>query len=250
MPTTNILITGGSSGIGAALARVYAKDGKHLILWGRDATRLSEVAAHCRDAGSSVETAVVDLRDIAATSEELIALDARRPLDLAILNAGLGGTAPADRRTEAPERVHDMVLVNFASPLVSATVIAELMAARGKGQIVLMSSVAGSFPLPMAPTYSASKAGLNMFAEALDLRMARHGVAVTLIAPGFIDTPMSRSVTNWKPFLMTVDDAARIMARKIDAKRRRIVLPWPFAVIRGVARLLPQSLSRAVLRRQ
>jgi short-subunit dehydrogenase len=145
--------------------------------------------------------------------------------------------------------VFEIATVNFTSPLVGASVMAERMGRRGHGQIVFMSSVAGSFPLPIAPTYSASKAGLTMFAEALGLRLGRHGVAVTLVAPGFIDTPMSRGVEAPKPFLMTADAAARIIRRGIDRRRSQVVLPWPFAVIRGSARFLPRLLVRAVLRR-
>jgi short-subunit dehydrogenase len=249
MATRNVLITGGSSGIGAALARVYAKKDTHLILWGRDEKRLAEVAAACVKAGASAETRIVDLRDVDRTRVELAALDARSPIDLAILNAGLGGTEAVARRAESPQRVHDMALVNFTSPVVSATVLAEMMAERGRGQIVLMSSLAEGFPLPMAPTYSATKAGLAMFAEALELRMARHGVGVTLISPGFIDTPMSRDLPK-KPFLMDVEKAAKVMKAKIDARRRRVVLPWSFALVCRAARLVPRPMRNAVLRRQ
>jgi short-subunit dehydrogenase len=250
MATRNILITGASSGIGAALARAYAAPGTRLMLWGRDAVRLGAVAASCRNAGADVEARQVDLRDIAATTEELRAADTRYPLDVAVLNAGLGGLPAGGRFAESPERTHDMVLVNFASPVVSATILAELMGGRGKGQIVLMSSIAESFPLPMAPTYSGSKAGLAMFAEALELRMARHGVTVTLVSPGFIDTPMSQGVTARKPFLQDADAAAKIMVRKIAAGRSRVVVPWQFAVIRGASRLVPRGLKRMILRRR
>jgi short-subunit dehydrogenase len=248
MATRNILITGGSSGIGAALARVYAGAATHLALWGRDAARLEEVARDCRAANASVETTILDVRDIASTVAAVEALDARVPLDIAILNAGLGGTAAPDRHAELPQRAHDIAMVNFASPVVCATVIAERMAARGKGHIVLMGSVAGHFPLPMAPTYAASKAGLALFAEALELRIARHGVSVTLVAPGYIDTPMSRSVTSYKPFLMTADAAARIIMSKIAAGRRRVVVPWRFRLITGASRLVPHAVTRSLLK--
>ena len=82
------------------------------------------------------------------------------------------------------------------------------MAARGHGQIVLIGSIAESFPLPMAPIYAASKAGLPCLPKPWAFALATHGVAVTLVSPGFIDTPMSRQVTEPKPFLMTADRAA------------------------------------------
>src|SRR5207302_9482170 len=105
-------------------------------------------------------------------------------------------------------------------------------------------SFSESFPLPMAPTYAATKAGLKTFAEALVIRMARYGVKVTLVSPGFIDTPMSRKVTESKPFLMSADAAAAIIARKIAAGARIIVVPWQFAVVRSFSNLLPRAFLR------
>ena len=116
------------------------------------------------------------------------------------------------------------------------------MARRGSGQIVLMGSIAESYPLPMAPTHAATKAGLRMFAEALRLRLAKHRVKVTLVSPGFIDTPMSRSVTVPKPFLMPVDKAVAIISRKVAQGAHTIVVPWQFRIIRAVTELLPRSI--------
>jgi short-subunit dehydrogenase len=121
------------------------------------------------------------------------------------------------------------------------------MAARKKGHIVLVGSVAAAFPLPMAPLYSGSKAGLEMFAQALSLRLRRHGVAVTLVAPGFIDTPMSQSLNEPRPFLISADQAAAIIARRLAKGRRHIVLPWQFSMILGLSKLVPRAVVRAIL---
>jgi short-subunit dehydrogenase len=244
-----ILITGASSGIGAALARAHAKDGVTLLLWGRDAARLHETQAQCRALGAQARTDSFDLSDTAGFAARLAAADAATPIDLVIFNAGLGGTAPADAYSEAPQSAAAIAQVNFVAPVVGAHVMANAMAARGKGQIVLIGSISESFPLPMAPTYAATKAGLKLFAEALGLRLVRHGVTVTLVSPGFIDTPMSRKVTEAKPFLMTADAAAAIITRNIAAGARVIVVPWQFAVIRAVTNFLPRAFVRWVLSR-
>jgi short-subunit dehydrogenase len=246
MAPKTILITGASSGIGAALARAHARAGITLLLWGRDEARLAETAAQCRSLGASTVIQSFDVRDAAGFAARLAAAV---PIDLAIFNAGLGGTVPEGAFAESPQTAQAIAEVNFVAPVVGANVVADAMARRGAGHIVLVGSISESFPLPMAPTYVATKAGLKIFAEALDIRMARYGVAVTLVSPGFIDTPMSRKVTEPKPFLMSADAAAAVIARKIAAGARTIVVPWQFAVIRGLAGLLPRALLRLFLSR-
>jgi short-subunit dehydrogenase len=245
----HILITGASSGLGAALARKYAGAGTALTLWGRNAQRLAATAAECQSLKASVDTATFDIGDVAQTMERLHALDERMPLDIAYFNAGIGGQSPPDRVAERPERVDEMAKVNFTSPAVGAAVLAERMAGRRQGQIVLVSSIADSFPLPMAPAYSATKAGLSMYGEALGVRVRPHGVFVTVVSPGFIDTPMNSSETFAKPFLMQAEAAATIIVRKVARRRRRVVLPWPFAVVRAAATILPSPLLRAIIAR-
>jgi len=123
------------------------------------------------------------------------------------------------------------------------------MVRRGTGHIVLIGSISESYPLPMAPTYAATKAGLRLFAEALGLRLSKQGVAVTLVSPGFVDTPMSRKLTEPRPFLITADAAAAVIVRGVAAGKRVIVVPWQFAVIRALSMLLPRAILRWALSR-
>jgi len=249
MTAKNILITGASSGIGAALARVYAAPGDHLALWGRNAERLAAIAGEGRTHGAIVETACFDLTDFDQLIQALETADAANPLDLAIFNAGLGGSVPRDRVAQEVRASEKMAGVNFTAPILGANLLAERMAQRGQGRIVLIGSVAGFFPLPMAPLYSASKAGLALFAEALRLRLEKSGVGVTMVSPGFVDTPMSRGLGRPRPFLIDADEAAAIIARKVERGARHIVVPWQFAVIGFAVRLIPRPLMRAVLSR-
>jgi short-subunit dehydrogenase len=250
MAPKTILITGASSGIGAALAHAYAQGGATLLLWGRDEARLADVAAQARARGATVITRSLDVRDAAGFAAQLAAVDAATPIDLAIFNAGLGGTAPAGAFAEAPQTAQAIAEVNFVAPVVGANVIADAMARRGAGQIVLVGSIVESYPLPMAPTYAATKAGLRLFAESLGLRLAKHGVTVSLVSPGFIDTPMSRQVTEPKPFLITADAAAAVIRRGVAAKARVIVVPWQYGVMRAVSNLFPRALLRWILSRR
>jgi len=247
MSAKTILITGASGGIGAALARAYAAPGVCLVLWGRDQARLAAAAAQCRTRGAEAQTASFDLADIDGFIERLEAADAAHPIDLAIFNAGIGGSVAPGRLTQEARAAADMAAVNFAAPVAGANLIGEKMAQRGGGRIVLVGSIAESFPLPMAPAYAGTKAGLALFAEALGLRLGKHGVGVTLVSPAFVDTPMSRSLREPRPFLIDADRAAAIIARRVNRGARRVVFPWQFAVLGAVARFLPRPLVRAVL---
>jgi short-subunit dehydrogenase len=249
MAPTTILITGASGGLGAALARAHASPDAVLLLSGRDTDRLQAVAASCRARGAAVELYPIDLMDTAALAGRLAAIDRASPIDIAILNAGLGGETAAADVVEPATRALEVATVNFAATVVAATALAAPMAARRRGQIVLIGSVAAFFPLPMAPTYAASKAGLRSFAEGLGLRLERHGVAVTLIAPGFVDTAMSRVLKGPKPFMIDADEAARRIRALIARRVRHAVLPRRFLVIRALYLALPPALRRAVMRR-
>jgi len=246
---THILITGASSGLGAALARAYAAPGVRLCLWGRDRERLDKVAAECRAAGAAAQIVALDLQDLHSIEPEIERCDRENPVDIAIFNAGLGGVTPKERVVEGGRRALEVASVNFTAAAIGASTIAERMVARGRGQIVLVSSVAQSIPLPMSPAYAGSKAGLRMFAESLRLRLIRHGISVTLAAPGFIDTPMSRQVAAAKPFMITPEKGAAILKRAIAQRRGDFSFPLPYALLERMFLLLPRPLRRTIASR-
>jgi len=248
-PVRRILITGGSSGIGAALARLHATPGVELVLWGRDRDRLASVAADCRARGAVVRSRALDLADPVAALAAVREDDATTHFDLVILAAGLGDIRADGAATEDPALVRELGEVNFTTPATLATALAAAMHARGAGRIALISSVAAFFDLPHSPAYAGSKAGLTRFAGALRLGLRGSGVSVTLVSPGFIDTPMSRRLDCAKPFLMPVDVAAARIARAIAQRRTHLVLPRPFAALRAAYALLPRPLGHAILTR-
>lgn len=245
MMAGSILITGASSGIGAALARRYAAPGVRLLLWGRHEARLAAVAASCKAKGAAVSVETFDMRQADALKTRLDAL-VEAPA-LAILNAGVGGVPDAEGETA--DHIETIAAVNFTAPLLAATLLSRAMVSRGRGHIVLMGSIAECIPLPMAPSYAASKAGLALFAEALNLKLAKTGVAVTLVSPGFIDTPMSQGLDKPRPFLVSAEAAADILFRKLPRRPARIVIPWQFAVIGWLIRNLPRALLHPILAR-
>ncbi len=242
-----ILITGASGAIGGALARRLAAPGTQLLLWGRDATRLTVIAAICRAAGATVEFRQIDLVDTVATLAAIASDDLVAPIDMALLVAGQGDAVAPGQIVEPAEQVARLAVVNFAGPAALAAALATRMVGRGQGRILLVGSAAAFHALPHAPTYAGSKAGLARFAEALRLAVAPHGVVITLVSPGFIDwagggRPVPRAL------LLPLEDAARRILAAFDAGVGHAIIPRRFALLRLLDRLLPAAARDALLR--
>lgn len=237
---TSILITGASSGLGAGLARAHAAPGVTLHLSGRDMARLDEVAGQCRAKGAEVHAARVDVTDRAATATWVEASETLRPLDLIIANAGIsagtGGGGETDAQTRAIFAVNVDGVFNTVMPAIP------LLRARRRGQIGIMSSLAGFRGFPGAPAYCASKAAVRLWGEGLRGELAPLGIGVSVICPGFVATPMTAANRFSMPFLMDVERASAIMARGLAENRGRIAFPWPMHVMARMAGCLPSRL--------
>ncbi|GBR71032.1 SDR family NAD(P)-dependent oxidoreductase [Gluconobacter kanchanaburiensis] len=244
----HVLVTGGSSGIGAALALHYARPGTHLTLWGRNQSRLKDVAAQVVRRGATAEIFSLDLRKTDAALHALRKTDDDRQIDILILGAGLGDIRPEGALTETAEQVHEISLVNFTTPVTLATEMASRMALRKGGRIALIGSVAAFHDLPVATAYSGSKAGLARFSTALHAAMTPHHVSVTLISPGYVDTPMSQRLEGARPFLVSSQKAARMIARAIGQGRAHLLFPWPFAIARFLEMIVPRAIVHRLLR--
>ena len=242
-----ILITGASSGLGAALALHYAAPGRTLLLWGRDRQRLDAVATRCREVGAGVAIRSLDLSDSAAAIDAIEQDDDAGAIDLALFVAGMGDTrAPGDLVEDAAQ-VARLGLVNFVAATALAAAIGNRMARRGEGRIVLVGSAAGFHALPFAAAYAGSKAGIARFAQALRLAVKQHGVSVTLVSPGFIDTASGRKAPGSRPFALPSSDAAARIAKAAARGQAHAIFPWPFVAMRWVDRLLPRALRDRVL---
>ena len=236
-----ILITGASSGIGAALARHYAAPGSTLVLVGRDAGRLDAVTGDCLAKGAAVQVERFDVRERDLVGARLRALDAQAPLDLVVVNAGVNGGHP-DGALETEETAFETVDVNLTGALNVALPCVSLMRARGRGQIALISSLAAFAPLADAPAYSGTKAALLAHGLALREELRPFGVRVNVVAPGYVRTAMGGTYEGWRPLEMSAEAAAARIARGLERNRDVIAFPTALALAARGAGLVPEWL--------
>ncbi|GAO56746.1 SDR family NAD(P)-dependent oxidoreductase [Novosphingobium sp. MD-1] len=196
-----VWITGASSGIGAAMARALAKDGAHLILSGRNAAALEEVAADCGNAlVLPFDVGDADARDAAVAAAWEWALARSGGVDMLVNNAGLSQRSLA---VDTAFSVYDHIVgIDLLAPIALTQALLPRMVERGEGRFVMMSSVAGKVGVPMRTAYCAAKFGLIGYADALRAETAHLGLKVHVIAPGSVRTNVSRNA-------MTADGSLR-----------------------------------------
>lgn len=241
-----VFITGAASGIGAALAAHYARNGATLGLVGRRADALTVLAAGL---GTTAATYAADVADVAAMRAAAEDFIARHGVpDIVIANAGISvgtlGGEPDD--LPAVERVFRTNVIGLAATL--APFVTPMRERRG-GILAGIASVAGFRGLPGAGAYAASKAAAITWLESLRVELVGSGVAVVTVCPGYVDTPMTRVNRYRMPFLLGADEAARRIARAIEARRSFAVVPWQMALVGRAMRLLPNAVYDALAAR-
>lgn len=240
-----ILITGATSAIGSALARAYAVPGVTLILHGRRDDVLAEVARACTARGAVVQHHCLDVRDGPALQSWLEGLGA---LDLVIVNAGMNTHVGPEGEPEPWDEVDALLDVNLKASMRIVQAVLPAMRARGRGQIAFMSSLAGYFGLPVTPAYSASKAGIKAYGEALRGWLAPEGIRVNVIMPGYVKSPMCDDMPGPKPWVWTPERAARAIRRGLARDRARISFPFPLNWGTWWLAVLPAALSHRIVR--
>ena len=232
----NVFITGASSGIGAALAREFAARGASLGLLARRAGELDALIAqlpgrHRRYA--------VDVTDRAQLIEAVRDFEqATGGADIVIANAGISAGALTEHAEDLP--VFDRIAtINFLAAVSTFHPFVAPMRRRRRGTLAAIASVAGVRGLPGAGAYCASKAALISYCESLRIELRGSGVQVVTIAPGFIETPMTRGNPYPMPFLMSAESFARRAAQAILRGTSYRVIPWQMAWVARLLRVLP-----------
>lgn len=236
-PAASALIVGATSDIARALARAYAAAGRDLVLTARDPARLDRDAADLRVRfGITVTTAALDVEDEAAQERFLAALD---PLpDTAVCVVGLM-TPQAEAETD-PAAAGRMMRANYLGPALLLGRVAARMATRGRGTIVGISSVAGDRGRASNYVYGSAKAGFTAFLSGLRARMARDGVRVITVKPGFVRTRMTEGMKLPGALTAEPEEVARAVLAA-EARGRHVVYVRPvWRGVMAVIRTLPE----------
>jgi len=239
-----VFITGASSGIGRALAEHVAGLGACVGLMARREEKLAELAAAIEAGGGTAAFAAVDVTDLYQVRAAVRVLEERLGVcDVMIANAGINRYASGfDFRAENANAVF---ATNVNGVVNAFGAVLPEMVARRDGQIVAIASIAALLGLPEAGAYSASKAAVVTMMKSLRVDLHGHGVKVTTICPGFVDTPLvaehQRSILK---FLLPPEEAARRIARAIARGRGEYWFPLPTWLMARVARAMPFRVYR------
>ena len=237
-----VFLTGASSGIGEALALEIAGRGATLGLLARREDRLRELALKCEERGGRAKWFAADITDSRAVSEA--AENLRKEyggIDILIANAGIGGNNKETRDFNA-EAVASVIKTNLIGSVNSVSAVLPHMLERKSGHLVAISSLAAFRGLPKSAAYCASKAGMTAYFESVRLDVQHSGVAVTIIHPGFIKTPLTSGRENKMPFLMELEAAVPYFIRAIEKRKKFAAFPWQLAAIVKAAKFFPAGL--------
>ncbi len=234
LPWRSVWITGASSGIGRELALQLARRGASVAVSARDGEKLGALA----EAHPGISAFPLDVSDAEATRAAARQITRSiGPIDLALLNAGVW--KPMGASDFDAGFVNRATQINLGGVVNGLDAVLPDMLARKQGHIAITASVAGYRGLPRSAAYAPSKAALISLAEGLRTELSRKGIAITVINPGFVDTPMTAVNDFPMPFLMPVGDAAQRILTGLMRRKFEIAFPWQLAGVLKLARVMP-----------
>lgn len=239
-----IWITGASSGIGRELALSFARDGAFVAVSARSKDKLAELCA----LSSNIRSYPLDVTDEQAVAETAAQIEQDLgPIELAVLNAGVWRQMTST--TFDVVAIEETMRVNYLGVVYPLGALIPRMRERRNGTIALISSVAGYLGLPRGVAYSPSKSAVTTLAESLADDLARFNVKICFVAPGYVDTPMTRVNKFPMAWLMTVDEAVRRIRKGLDQGKFEIAFPWQMVLMLKLARRAPYWLLFRIFRR-
>lgn len=237
-----ILITGAGNGIGRGLAISLSQYCNTLILIDIHESSLEETVSLC-SSKISCNSFVLDVRDAQKCKKKLLSCPCP---DIIIANAGLGGLNPANGFSTDID--YQIMSVNYFGTVNCIAPFLPQLIKRGSGHIVGMCSLASMRGLLHATSYSASKAAQLSFLESLRLELQPHGIYVTTLLPGFIQTQMADHEEFPMPFTISVEQCVEISLRSIARKKRHVMFPFPMNILGLINRILPVWLYDPIMR--
>jgi short-subunit dehydrogenase len=237
----NIFITGGTTGIGLALAKLYLEDGHRVGICARN---MSKFPVEIKNKYKLLACYEVDVTN----REELFkAIHDFAPVELDIVYANAGRSVGVKSKTPQFSVANEIIDINVKGVLNTFDIALEIMMPRKKGHLVATASVAGFVGLPGAGAYSASKAAVLKLCESYSLDLKKFGINVTAIAPGFVDTPLTQKNNHKMPFLMSSEKAAKLIIRAIEKKKVLYVFPFRMKLVVAILEKMPRSWYRALM---
>lgn len=243
-----VLITGAANGIGRATARALAGRGYPLALLDRDGDSLATLTRDLLDRGARVEEAVADVTDRDGLLAAVATLErAIGPIEVLLACAGIG-TLTLVPRLDTPT-LRQTLDVNLVGVAQSIEAVLPSMIARKRGHLIGVASLAGYRGFPWMISYSASKAALIAYLEAIRPGLWKRGVSVTTVCPGFVRTRISDSVPYQQPVrMLEPEEAARHLVRAVERRPRNCVFPWDMRISLAILHYMPDGLFDRLMR--
>jgi short-subunit dehydrogenase len=236
-----VFITGASSGLGEGLALRYAAPGAVIGLCARRAPMLAELGRSIESRGAR---AIVYASDVSDTAEMQRVANAFvgecGGVDLVIANAGIG--IPNETLAGKSEPIARLMRINVIGVTNTVVPFVPAMVRQRAGVLAAVSSMAGHRGMPGRAAYSASKAAVITFMDALRLDLSGTNVHAMTLCPGFVHTPLTASLPGKLPFAISRDEAVTQMVRAIERRAHTFTFPWQMRALRHVLKLAPEAL--------
>jgi short-subunit dehydrogenase len=237
----SVFITGGTSGIGAAMAKLYSSKGYRVAVCGRNQKKFE---SNFKD--TSIDFYQVEVTDLMALKDAIKDFS-KNGLDIVIASAGIGYKS----KSSIPnyDECRNIFDINVQGVINTFEACTHIFKENGGGKVAAISSIAAFNGLPGAPAYCASKAAVRTYCESMSISLKKYNISVTCICPGFIKTPLTSTNKHPMPFLQDVDTSAQRFVQAIDKNKSLYIFPFLFGSIVNLLGKLPRKMFVFIISR-